>query len=148
MIIRPVEEKDLKDIIEIEEDNFLDCWTLKQYDYDLNANEFAFLFAVIHEGELIGYVDFWITFDQATINKIAIKKEYQKRGIGLILLEDTLSRIQSAEVNTITLEVRVSNFKAISLYQKVGFKTCVVKKNYYDDGEDAYYMIKELNQNG
>lgn len=148
MIIRPVEEKDLKDIIEIEEDNFLDCWTLKQYDYDLNANEFAFLFAVIHEDELIGYVDFWITFDQATINKIAIKKEYQKRGIGLILLEDTLSRIQSAEVNTITLEVRVSNFKAISLYQKVGFKTCVVKKNYYDDGEDAYYMIKELNQNG
>lgn len=148
MIIRPVEEKDLKDIIEIEEDNFLDCWTLKQYDYDLNVNEFAFLFAVIHEGELIGYVDFWITFDQATINKIAIKKEYQKRGIGLILLEDTLSRIQSAEVNTITLEVRVSNFKAISLYQKVGFKTCVVKKNYYDDGEDAYYMIKELNQNG
>lgn len=148
MIIRPVEEKDLKDIIEIEEDNFLDCWTLKQYDYDLNANEFAFLFAVIHEGELIGYVDFWITFDQATINKIAIKKEYQKRGIGLILLEDTLSRIQSAEVNTITLEVRVSNLKAISLYQKVGFKTCVIKKNYYDDGEDAYYMIKELNQNG
>lgn len=148
MIIRPVEEKDLKDIIEIEENNFLDCWTLKQYDYDLNANEFAFLFAVIHEGELIGYVDFWITFDQATINKIAIKKEYQKRGIGLILLEDTLSRIQSAEVNTITLEVRVSNLKAISLYQKVGFKTCVIKKNYYDDGEDAYYMIKELNQNG
>lgn len=148
MIIRPVEEKDLKDIIEIEEDNFIDCWTLKQYDYDLNANEFAFLFAVIHEDELIGYVDFWITFDQATINKIAIKKEYQKRGIGLILLEDTLSRIQSAEVNTITLEVRVSNSKAISLYQKVGFKTCVVKKNYYDDGEDAYYMIKELNQNG
>lgn len=148
MIIRPIEEKDLKDIIEIEEDNFIDCWTLKQYDYDLNANEFAFLFAVIHEDELIGYVDFWITFDQATINKIAIKKEYQKRGIGLILLEDTLSRIQSAEVNTITLEVRVSNSKAISLYQKVGFKTCVVKKNYYDDGEDAYYMIKELNQNG
>lgn len=148
MIIRPVEEKDLKDIIEIEEDNFIDCWTLKQYDYDLNANEFAFLFAVIHEDELIGYVDFWITFDQATINKIAIKKGYQKRGIGLILLEDTLSRIQSVEVNIITLEVRVSNLKAISLYQKVGFKICVIKKNYYDDGEDAYYMIKELNQNG
>ena len=44
-----------------------------------------------------------------------------------------------------SLEVRVSNDKAISLYRKYGFETVALRKNYYEDNhEDAYLMIKQL----
>ena len=43
-----------------------------------------------------------------------------------------------------TLEVRKSNEKAIKLYKKFGFIFSHVKEGYYDDGEDALYMILEV----
>ena len=52
------------------------------------------------------------------------------------------------ECFSITLEVRVSNEPAINLYKKRGFSTVCVKKGYYKDGEDAYYMMKGVGVNG
>ena len=46
--------------------------------------------------------------------------------------------------HNVNLEVRVSNVKAIALYQKFGFKNVAVRKRYYSNGEDAYLMIKKL----
>ena len=44
-----------------------------------------------------------------------------------------------------SLEVRVSNDKAIALYKKNGFETVALRKNYYEDNhEDAYLMIKQM----
>ena len=44
-------------------------------------------------------------------------------------------------VKFLTLEVRESNSKAISLYEKFGFKSLGKRKNYYqDNGEDALIM--------
>ena len=42
------------------------------------------------------------------------------------------------------LEVRSSNTPAINLYKKAGFTNLSVRKKYYDDGEDAVVMAKEL----
>ena len=40
-----------------------------------------------------------------------------------------------------TLEVRVSNVVAISLYEKLGFQKGGIRKSYYTDNhEDAYIM--------
>ena len=47
-------------------------------------------------------------------------------------------------IKNVNLEVRVSNVKAIALYQKFGFKNVAVRKDTYSNGEDAYLMIKEL----
>ena len=44
-------------------------------------------------------------------------------------------------VTSITLEVRVSNVAAIKLYENNGFEKKLVKKGYYSDGEDAYFMM-------
>ena len=43
-----------------------------------------------------------------------------------------------------TLEVRVSNYKAINFYKKHGFSTILTKEKYYENGEDAYYMMKGI----
>ena len=38
--------------------------------------------------------------------------------------------------------------EAISLYEKRGFSKVCIKKGYYQDGEDAYYMMKGVDING
>ena len=46
----------------------------------------------------------------------------------------------------VRLEVRVSNKAAINLYKKHGFKIVYAIKNFYLNGEDAYVMMKNLNE--
>ena len=60
-------------------------------------------------------------------------------------MEDMFNRISNSDINTITLEVRVSNKVAIALYEKYGFKKISVREKYYENVEDAYVMQKEVN---
>ena len=47
-------------------------------------------------------------------------------------------------IKYITLEVRISNIPAISLYEKYGFKSLGTRKGYYqDNNEDALIMWTE-----
>ena len=51
--------------------------------------------------------------------------------------------IQNFGCDTILLEVNTMNYKAISLYEKYGFKEYGTRKNYYGNS-DAILMKKEL----
>ena len=51
---------------------------------------------------------------------------------------------ENSEIHFITLEVRISNNKAINLYKKLNFQIVNVKKNYYENKEDALYMVKGI----
>ena len=60
-----------------------------------------------------------------------------------------LEACSSKGVKIYSLEVRVSNQSAISLYERYGFKQVGLRKAYYQDNhEDAYLMIKESEDNG
>ena len=87
---------------------------------------------------------FWILFEQATINKICIKKDKEGNGCGSYLLNEALKIVDSENCLSTSLEVRVSNTKAIKLYEKFLFKKILTKKNYYSDGEDCYFMIRSI----
>ena len=73
-----------------------------------------------------------------------IRKEFQGKGLSKILMEDFFNRIKNLDIRTVTLEVRVSNVKAIGLYEKYGFKNISTRKKYYPDLEDAYILQKEV----
>ena len=113
-------------------------------DAEKIIDEFSKTLVAYHNGLLIGYINYWIIYDQATINKICILTNKEKLGYGSLLLKETLKRIDEALCVSTTLEVRVSNEKAIRLYTKHDFNTILTKPHYYDDGEDAYYMIRYI----
>ena len=94
--------------------------------------------------QIIGYFGFWITFDIAQITKVSIAKDFQGRKLSYLLLQGLEKRIRLAQCVNLSLEVRVSNQIAIHVYEKCGFKIESIRKNYYDNHEDAYLMIKEL----
>lgn len=137
--------KDALSIFEIEKNNFTtDAWTVSQWENEFKDNKFSIIYLLKDKEEVIGYIDFWIMFEQATIAKICIKKEYTNEGLGDKLLKRCLKTIDKKNCLSTSLEVRVSNIKAINLYKKNDFKIILTKKEYYSDGEDCYYMIRSI----
>lgn len=78
---------------------------------------------------------------------IAVSNDFKKLGIATALLFNSMLAIKKYKVSKYVLEVRVSNYKAINLYECFNFKIESVKKKYYKDGENAYYMICKTNKN-
>jgi ribosomal-protein-alanine N-acetyltransferase len=78
--------------------------------------------------------------DATEILTLAVNLDHQGKGIGTMLMETLATTCP----HTIFLEVAVDNAKAIRLYEKFGFKTISIRKNYYDQIQgaplDAYLM--------
>ena len=102
----------------------------------------ANIFLILGLKNIVGFLVYWILFDNAQICNICVIDECKKRGIASKLFDIAEEDFKKNECFTITLEVRVSNVPAISLYEKRGFTKVCIRKGYYNDGEDAYYMMK------
>ncbi len=75
------------------------------------------------------------------IATIAVDPRFQRRGIGRALLEQCERQLG---VPRARLTVRASNSGAISMYEQAGYLPIDVWKAYYNDGEDALVMEKDL----
>jgi ribosomal-protein-alanine N-acetyltransferase len=142
MEFRLAKKEDINSLYELEFNTFKAPWNLNHFTYEVNENEFSRTLVVYQDDVLIGYINYWIIFDQATINKVCVKEEFRRRGIAQKLFDMAFEDIKKSECMVCTLEVRISNEKAISFYIKNGFEKVLVKKAYYSDGEDAFYMVK------
>ena len=90
---------------------------------------------------ILGYGGFWLMAGEAHISTIAVRPEWRRRGIGELVLVAMLERAVELGGDLATLEVRVSNVAAQSLYQKYGFAKVGLRPHYYSDrGEDALIM--------
>jgi ribosomal-protein-alanine N-acetyltransferase len=97
-------------------------------------------------GQLAGFLCSWLIAGELQIQNLATLPSMRRCGVALRLLEHVIERSKSAGLNSIWLEVRVSNRAAISLYKRFGFSACGKRSAYYPDGEDALSMSNELTQ--
>ena len=141
-MIRPIEEADIPAVVRIEETQFPDHpWRENDVRYEMKENPYAQFFVLEEEGQVRGYCDLWILFDQAQISNIAVDKAFLRHGYGRLMMDEMIRRCIEAECENITLEVRVSNTPAIALYETYGFIKAAVRRGYYENGEDAWLMI-------
>jgi ribosomal-protein-alanine N-acetyltransferase len=90
---------------------------------------------------LIGFAGMWLAFDEAHVTTIGIDPDSQGRGLGELLLLCLFDEAVARGANWLTLEVRVSNDAAQSLYRKYGFTVHGTRRRYYsDNNEDALIM--------
>lgn len=143
MSIRKMTLDDLKIVANLEEKLFSSPWSENDFYLELTNNPMAEYY-VIEDKDIIGYVGLWMMGDQCQITTIGVDDNYQGKGYASSLMEYVSDRCESLSYQNINLEVRVSNYKAIALYEKYGFKNVAVRKRYYQNGEDAYLMIKEM----
>ncbi len=93
---------------------------------------------------IIGFSGIWVLADEAHITNIAVREQYQRQGIGELLLISTIDLARERKASTMTLEVRASNYAAQKLYSKYGFTQVGLRRGYYlDNREDAVLMSTE-----
>lgn len=91
-----------------------------------------------------GFAGMWVLLDEAHITTIGVDPDYQGRGLGEFLFVSLLDEAMQRQATWVTLEVRVSNMSAQSLYQKYGFTIQGRRTRYYsDNNEDAFIMWSE-----
>lgn len=144
MDILKVSHSDLDKILEIENESFIKPFKKENFLYELNENPFSRFYKLVIDNEIIGFLLLYVTFDSSSIVQIAIKKDKRNQGFAGFLLQNVEKLLIKEEVNFITLEVRVSNIPARKLYKKLGYEEINIKKGYYEDGEDAIYMVKGI----
>lgn len=142
--IRAMKEEDVQAIANIESSCFSKPWTEDNVRYEIKGNPCAHIFIATIDEEIVGYLDFMITFNSATISRICVLGEYRRKGIAQALLNKMFEVVskQDEKVEWITLEVRKDNEAAQKLYKKNHWEEITIKKNYYDDGTDAIYMVR------
>lgn len=91
-----------------------------------------------------GFAGIWVLADEAHITNIAVRKRYQRQGIGELLLIAIADLSAELKASIITLEVRASNTTAQNLYLKYGFTQVGLRHAYYTDNrEDGLIMSTE-----
>jgi ribosomal-protein-alanine N-acetyltransferase len=90
---------------------------------------------------IIGFAGLWLMVDEAHVTTIAMHPNYRRLGLGEFMLVNLIDIAYSINAKWVTLEVRVSNLPAQSLYRKYGFREAGLRHRYYSDNqEDALIM--------
>jgi len=92
-------------------------------------------------GALMGYAGMWHIADEAHISTIAVHPNWRGLRLGELMVWSMVRRAIQDDARMVTLEVRVTNTVAQTLYHKYSFEVMGRRKGYYrDNGEDAYMM--------
>lgn len=144
-MIRLMNGDDMDAVMGIEALCFCKGWNKSMFLYELEDNAFGSFFVCCEEDEIVGFIDFWITFETCQLANLAVHPAHQRKGYAKQMLEKMISYAEQAHCENIMLEVRVHNTQAYQLYTSYGFCKIRIRKGYYSDtGEDAIVMCKAL----
>lgn len=139
--------EDLDQLMEVEHASFTTPWTKEAFYHELMYNQFAHYVVAVWKGRVVGYCGVWVIMDEAHITNIAVHPDFRGKKIGEMLLRHVISLSMAYGATKMTLEVRVTNLVAQSLYKKLGFKETGIRKGYYSDNhEDALIMWVNLDE--
>lgn len=144
--IRQAERADLLAVVRIESASFPQPWPANAFEQFLGRP--GFLVAVDADGAIVGFA---IADDARTyggrlghLKDIAVHPKRRGEGIATALLERVLAVLRARGCDSVKLEVRESNDAAIGLYRRFGFERLRRVSGYYENGEDAIVMIRDL----
>lgn len=93
---------------------------------------------------LVAYGGLWLMVDEAHITTIASRPDLRGQYLGELMLTALIDISIGLAARWVTLEVRVSNSLARSLYKKYSFRSTGIRPRYYSDNhEDALVMWSE-----
>ena len=130
-------------ILEIYASDFKDGWNREQLLSAFSSGRFV-SFAVQKNDKIVSVITCSISFEEADLEGIVTLKEHKNKGYAKALIEHLITFLKEKKVEKLFLEVREGNLSAINLYKKVGFNQISIRKKYYQNGENALIMVKEI----
>lgn len=140
--IELMDENNVEGASQVEFQCFTDPWSTNLLKKEIE-NPLAYYIVIKIDEKVVAYAGFWDIAGDAQIMNVAVMPQFQGKKLGDILMKTMIDEAQKKNLESMSLEVRVSNEKAINLYQKYDFEIKGRRKNYYqDNNEDAYIMWK------
>lgn len=141
MNIRLMTEKDLSQVISLQHQLFKQQFNFEDYVQD---KMFHYGIVIEETDQVVGYLVGQIIFEMSDLYYVAVHPNYRSRGYGKLLVDQFIHDAYKNDGDTMSLEVRMSNQTAISLYEKCGFISVGTRARYYADGEDALLMTRNF----
>tara|TARA_B100000579_G_C22631766_1_gene756977 strand:- start:88 stop:519 length:432 start_codon:yes stop_codon:yes gene_type:complete len=139
MIIRKGKLSDLKSVLNIEKKVYKKSyWNESMLKRLFNRGSNEIIWITVIKQKIVGFLIEQRCNNEINLLNLAIDQSYQNRGIGKKLVYYFLRNIPNN--SSVFLEVKKSNFIARKIYSNLNFKYIDVRKNYYNDGSDAFIM--------
>ncbi|MCU4717682.1 GNAT family N-acetyltransferase [Halapricum hydrolyticum] len=148
--VRQAARTDLLAVFRIEQASFPQPWPYSAFEQFLASP--GFLVAEVGgpdepgQSGIVGYVvaDTVPNHGQPLghVKDLAVHPDRRGEGVGSLLLGRALATLDDVGVSSVKLEVRAGNERARSLYERFGFRHLRTIPNYYDDGEDAFVLVR------
>ena len=137
--------EDIDNALKLEESHKIKILSKRILESEINEDGHYYIVAKEKEtNTIVGYAGISFVLDIADLLSIVVDKNNTRRGIASLMLENIIDYCQKNGIKEIILEVRESNTSAQSLYSKYDFKQISIRKNYYDNIENAIIMKREL----
>lgn len=150
LLLLPGSRQDLDRIATIEQESFATPWTGKMLEAELEGKNPFSRFVTARwrqdgpQSEVIGYVCFWIVFEELRLMTVAVSPDMRRRGVARALVLHALAAGRDQGTERALLEVRASNEAARRLYADLGFRQVALRARYYTQpDEDAVLMERE-----
>ena len=139
--VRPMVMTDVDGVMAVEHDSFLTPWSRSAFEEELAQNRLARYIVAVENDEIVGYAGTWLVINEAHVTNVAVSGQRRREGIGRLLMQKLMELARDNDMESMTLEVRVSNAAARHLYEQLGFVEAGIRKNYYSETkEDALIL--------
>jgi [ribosomal protein S18]-alanine N-acetyltransferase len=146
--VRPMSVSDLALVAAIEAEVYPFPWTRGNFADSLAAGYDAWVFETAQGHELFGYaIVMWLP-DEVHLLNLSVATRWQGQGLGASMLDWLMRDAAHRRAQSMLLEVRPSNERALLLYERLGFRRVGVRRRYYPAAdsarEDAIVMVRRL----
>ena len=128
----------IKELGDLLEENFSKVYAINE----MLEDEFSRVLVYETQDMIVGVIIATDLKETCDILILIVDPKYRKRGIASNLIDYLISELDE-NLKLITLEVSTKNIAAINLYEKFGFEIINTRKQYYQNGDDAYLMARE-----
>lgn len=142
--IEKMKDEDIDEALLTEQSHNIHILSKNILTEDIKNTNYYYLVAKTTDGKIVGYIGISYILENADIISIVVHKDYTKQGVASLLLQEIFKFAKENNIQRIMLEVRNSNLPAQNLYEKHDFKQISIRKNYYDNAEDALIYVKKI----
>ncbi|GAB4489652.1 MAG: ribosomal protein S18-alanine N-acetyltransferase [Thermodesulfovibrionales bacterium] len=143
-VISAMTTEDIPRVLAIELASFTTPWSEILF-FNETKKERSIALVARKDDAVAGYICANYVLDEGHILDLAVHPDYRRQGVATLLIREALERLKRAGCGTVFLDVRASNLAARTMYEKIGFRLCGTRKNYYQKpDEDATLLVLSL----
>lgn len=147
IVIRPMQLDDIEGVMAIENVVCEFPWTDNIFSDCIKVGYSCWVLS--EHNQVVGYGLLSIAPGEGHILNLCVKPNYHRLGLGTRMMKHLIKQAKFLQADSVYLEVRISNQKAIDLYHKLGFTQISERIDYYpakDGREDAYVLSLPLKE--